>query len=540
MNNTPTIYIENIWSTIIDLPENSYTILHEELSYEVMGASFAIQNAEKQYDEMVYDIEHNPMATINREQFKKCEMLKDWDGRKHLIKKKRNKDNAAVFLSGLISQVFKIIVERFNVVPNIVDLRVRPEKTLDLKWNKKFVPHDYQIKVVEDSIKKSRAIIQVATGGGKTLIVSKIIQELGVSPFIFYVLTKDLMYQAKERLEDYMQGLEVGLIGDGICEIKEINIMTIQTAYKCQEEHKESKKKKEEEFVGLDDEDESLLKEENMDHLKRRAEILDLIKNAKGVYMDEAHHAAARTCQEIIGSSKDAYYIYGGTATPERTDNAELMIEGVFGRKVCDISASFLIDRGVLIAPDIFYFTLKDNKLKSINYQQDYKNNISENQQRNDHIIEVANYMQSKNIPTLILVQRINHGKYLESKIKGSTFIEGKSKKRQESFKDVESKKKNLIITTSLGDEGLDLKRLKCLIMGSGGKSPIKCKQRVGRVIRACPEENKKFAWVFDFNDVGRWVCDHAKERKNILKKEPKFNIKNIDSINELKMKEIF
>lgn len=877
----PKIYIKNIWSTVDGLPHNSYMRLYDELSYDVPGACFAIENAKK-----------------IQEQEDRFNYLANWDGKKHLLKKVRNKENSATFLSGLISRVYKILVEEFNVLPEIIDERTKPEKILNLEWNPEFILHNYQSDVVTTSLRKGRGLIEMSTGSGKTLVVSKIIQEVGVCPFIFYVLTKDLMYQAKERLEEYIKDLKVGVIGDGICDIKEINIMTIQTAYRCYE--KPSKKEKEK-FLDLDESDLKKIKSEKLDHLKKKESIIDLIESAKGIYIDEClvgntkiinsdgipieickirngenilggcvsnffsknvdsvekiihscgelttslrhkhlcikhetlsngqrkfrlkdaiekdveeciasklevndfllvptsiihnpkednkltfnqmrligaimgdghielygykvkinvskdyewfkevfesglkdfgiinyiskidsmgnlllsvsdkvfnnflvntiginrgkksntikineylwnnpiesllglvdglfgsegdvsknrvnilnsssyemicdiqlillklniisniqtiprkskkhnnmyrlsitgddiqktkkinlsmerkynqilsikktnikkrivtykgnsfylskikkiekiekmtevfdftcndhvfiannalthncHHTAASTCQTIVNHSNNAYYIFGGTATLEREDNADLEVEGVFGRKIGEISASFLIERGFLIQPNIFYINLKGSKRRVKNYSEDYKQHIVDNDERNKYIVEIARNMESKEIPTLILVQRIEHGEMLRNRIPNSVFLQGKSTNRQEAISDLKNKRLNVLIATSLADEGLDIQRLKCLILAGGGKSSAKCKQRVGRVIRTCKAENKKDAFVYDFNDIGRWVSEHSTVRRKILKQEPKFIVSNIDSFEIVKKKNIF
>lgn len=521
--NRPVIYIENIWSTIRGLPHNAYYTLYDILSYDIPGSQFVIDKAKR---------------AETPEEIKKYARYANWDGKKHLVKKIRNDENSAKFLSGLTHRVYSIIKENFNVAPKIVDLRKIPDRTLDLKWGKDFNPYEYQQEVVDECLRKTRGLIEISTGGGKTLVVTKIIQELGVAPFIFYVLTKDLMYQAKERLEEYIDGLEVGIIGDGECDIKEINVMTIQTAYRCYEKAKKNDEK--ENFVDLEEGDIKAIKSEKLDHLKKKKEITKLIENAKGLYLDEAHHAAANTCQKIIEHSKKAYYIYGGTATPDRADNATIMIEGIFGRKIGCISASMLIQMGFLVAPDIYYINLKTKKQRVKNYNEDYNKHILENEERNKHIIDIAKFMQNSNIPTLILVQRINHGEKLEKAIPNSVFVQGKSKKRQEVIEDMRAGRMNTMIATSLADEGLDIQRLQCLIMAGGGKSPIKCKQRVGRVIRKCEDEKKKKAIVYDFNDIGRWLPAHSKARKKILKEEKEFNLNNIDTLNFTKKKNIF
>jgi hypothetical protein len=78
----------------------------------------------------------------------------------------------------------------------------------------------------------------------------------------------------------------------------------------------------------------------------------------------------------------------------------------------------------------------------------------------------------------------------------------------------------------TIADEGLDVPTLSALILAGGGKSSIKAKQRVGRVIRL----GSPYAYVFDFHDVGKHTKRHSESRIRILEQEPEFEVKTIPS----------
>lgn len=490
----PILKINNIWSTIEDLPRGADVNLYNEISYEVPNVSFV---------KLYYP---------------------GWDGRKHLFikSKSKKKRNCGKFLTGLTSTVIEILHRDFGIVPTIVDERKKPEKNLFLDWNyEKFPLRDYQLEVIKNGIEKGRGVFEIATGGGKTIIAAKTIQEIGVSPFIFYVLTKELMTQAKKRIESAIPNIEVGIVGDGICEIKDVNIMTIQTAIRCFGNKMEKSE-------DLDEDEMQSLKEEDMSHVaKKREDIRNLIENSKGIYFDEVHHCPAATCQDVLTKSIQSYHMFGGSATPTRTDNADDVIQGLFGRKICQITASYLIrhDPPYLIRPDIFFIRMPKSSSRYRNFQEDYEVNVVQNEIRNQHIATIAETLSRNDLSVLILVQRINHGKILEKLIPGSFFISGKSAKsvREKTLRQLELKKLKICIATTIGDEGLDIPTLNSVIIAGGFKSPTKAKQRVGRTLRLSP--GKETALVFDFLDVGRWTSKHAKERMKILKTEPEFRI---------------
>jgi len=445
----------------------------------------------------------------------------DWDGKRRLISLKTCK-----FYTGLLVKVCKTIQENFYVTPKIQFQIVRPEKNLNLEWNDKYTLRDYQKTIIESCVKRGRAVIEAATGAGKTLCVSKMIQEISTGPFIFYVLSRDLMYQAQKVLEASIKDLTVGIIGDGVCEIKDINVMTIQTAsaaydIKATKDDFDSMEMTKSEFFKY--------MEENMDHVDQRKEdIKKLIENAAGIYSDEVHHFSAKSCEKIISRSKKAYYKFGGTATAIRADNSYLVIEGLFGRKTAQITASDLIKLGYLLKPKIRFVQLETPRQIVANYPKDYDAHVVNNEERNDCVVAIAKQAVKDKLSTMILIKNIKHGKALQEKLQREIgieipFVHGSTKKdlRQQSILDLESGKIKLMVASTICDEGLDVPTLSCLIMASGGKSPTKAKQRVGRVIRVGSPE----ADVWDFLDVGRWTKKHSKERMKILKEEPEFDI---------------
>lgn len=889
----PIITIGNIWSGINNIPDlilkyvpnkkrvmTPYTLLDcisDEISYEVPNLHFIMQS------------------------------YPNWDGRIRLfnISNAKKRLYEAKFLTGLISRVIRIIHENTGILPTIKDIRKRPGLNFNWEWSPEFSLRDYQLPVVEECVRKGRGLIDVATGGGKTLIVAKIIQEIGVSPFIFYVLTKDLMYQTQARFEEYMPNLKCGIIGDGNCDIKDINIMTVQTATLAYGE--KDLKKELLKIDGWGDGEIKLITSEKLDHLSRKEEIKDIIQRAKGVYMDEClvgdtrilnkngipvkienirnneevvggrvsnyfsknvnsvkevihscgklictnthkhiiinhddlskgqrklhlrkpekndveerstnklkindflliptfvkhspeinnnltfnqmrfisaimsdghiektgykvkinvkkdkewfrevfkeglkdfgieeygdkidcrgnlllyvnnkflnnflvnyagiprgekskkikindflwnnsleslegfidgsfgsegdvsknrvnisnsvsydnicdlqllllkfginsniqvcskrknknhnqlyrlsvmgsgieklkqlkitmnrklqkildiknsniskkqvvyngkayylskiksikqidgnfevfdftcddhtfianntlthncHHSAAKTCKDVITRAERAYFVFGGTATPFREDNADLVLEGLFGPKRGSITASYLIKRGFLVKPDIYFIKLKENAKRIVSYDEDYKENLVYNEERNGIIVSLAKKMMERNLPTLILIKIIEHGNHLKSLIPGSVFVNGKTSKnkRKKIMKDFEEGKIKILIASVIADEGLDIPILEALILAGGGKSKNRMRQRVGRVIRKNKKNPNKKSYVFDFEDNGIHLSKHSRMRKKILKTEEEFNVNTIGSITEMSdffMEDIF
>ena len=82
------------------------------------------------------------------------------------------------------------------------------------------------------------------------------------------------------------------------------------------------------------------------------------------------------------------------------------------------------------------------------------------------------------------------------------------------------------MIATSLADEGLDIPTLDAALLAGGGASATRVNQRIGRTLRQDkndPEE-ESIVVVYDHYKT-RFLKEHTKKIRRILKKEPEFTI---------------
>ena len=449
-----------------------------------------------------------------------------WDGKKHLLNPYLHTKYSLQpfeFFTGKIRLVLEILL-RHGYKPQLDDKRIRPVLNENVwQWNPKYALRDYQEEVVARAVKVGRGLCKMATGAGKTQVGAGIIHRLGVSPTIFLVTTKDLMYQAQKRFEDSLL-MPIGIVGDGHCEIKDVNVCTIQTcamAFGKEEEFIEQCKA----FKTVS-EDELDLKEEKVSSDKYE-NIRNLVRGAKLVIFDEAHHVASDSCSMILELCESAFFRFALGATIQRDDGLDPIIEALFGDYISDVSASFLIKKGYLIPPHIYLIPVSKYLGECETYASEYKQYIAENEFRNEIIVKLAGEAIKAKMPTLILVKHIKHGDVLQKAIPGSVFIQGSvsGKKRTELIQKVRDRELCCIIATSLADEGLDIICLECLILGGSGKSIVKAMQRVGRVLRPDYDNPKKRAIVYDFIDLPRILHHHSLSRKKIYLTEPEFHI---------------
>jgi len=435
-----------------------------------------------------------------------------WDGYKHLL------SPALTFPSGLVERVkefYKLNGQELAVK----DARPvkSPSKEFDILPNLKEinkVPYDYQINILPLIDKYDRGIIKVATGGGKSLIAALIAAKLGKKTII-YVIGKDLLYQFHEFFEQVFKQ-KIGIIGDGNCEIADINIASIWTIGQAIGMGKQ-------EIILDSEESEELVSKNKYD------DILKLMKAAKVHIIDECHMAACETIQQVY-KNLQMEHIYGLSGSPWRDDGQDLLIESILGQYIVNISASYLIERGYLAQPLIRFRVVPPyHKRLERNYKVIYKHYIVENEVRNNLILQAAKAMVAKGYQTLVLFNSIKHGKILHklfSEHMPCVILDGSNDQdeRMEVKNAVAQGDVKCVLASRIYDIGVDLPSLSGLVLAGGGKSTVKALQRVGRVIRKY--KNKKFSAVVDFVDQAPYLIDHSEIRRSIYDSEPGFDVK--------------
>jgi len=442
---------------------------------------------------------------------------RQWDGRIKLIWNLKNKYK---FATGLLSRV-RAIFDEAGITYSIRDSREKFKKQYDLEYSPEFQLRSYQLDAINAALKKKRGIIKAATGAGKTAISAGIIKELGLKGVIFMAMSGDLVIQARDELQRFIldqgKNIEIGIVGAGFCDIKNVNVCTAQTIIAAFDKK----------YVKIDDEedDKDRITEEI---IAKKEQIRQMVRDCRCMIFDEVQHASCDTVKEIMTYASNAFYRFGQSASPWRDDGADLFIDSQFGREIVDISASFLIRKKYLVKPYITFITVKTERATYSTYPSIYKNHIVLNTKRNKIISDISERHCSRGETVLILVKQITHGKELEGMIDGSVFISGKVsvKKRKEILDGLRENKIKIAIATSIFDEGIDVRRLSCLVMAGSGKSSTRALQRVGRVIRKF--DGKKCAYIYDFMDTAKYISSHAKKRRKIYKTEKEFEIREI------------
>ena len=385
---------------------------------------------------------------------------------------------------------------------------------------------DYQREAVEKAIEEGHGVIQAATGAGKTEIGIAVIAEHGQDA-VWAAHTADLLKQSEDRIEDRL-GVDAGDVAGGKkYDIKrtpgtDINVASIQTINQA--------------VSG------------KMKDTEKQEAILGMLGDSNVIIFDEAHHVPADTFENVCKKTP-AMHKYGLTATPFRDDGKESVLHANLGKITSSITATDLINRGVLLRPEITFVKVPDAYIDppqgmppGKRWQYIHKNGIIDNTVRNKMIVDGAEEIHKAGMSQLVLVNEIEHGEVLQKMLGDknikTAFLKAKGSKKEEREKiinDLRAGRINTVVaTTNLASEGLDIPSLDAIVVADGGKSSVKAMQRVGRALRV-GDGTRDHATVLEFDDQSYKLYEHADARKAMYRTEPGFDIKYADSIEKFK-----
>ena len=433
-----------------------------------------------------------------------------WDGRVRLLQK------SGKFPIGLLS-LAKEILEESSLAYSVCDNRPTINYGSEISLlSKEFEPRVYQSQATKTAWEKGSGIIKVATGGGKSFIISSIVARYNI-PTIIYVIGIELLHQMKKTIES-AYGIECGIVGGGECDTtKSVTIMTIWSAASA------FNKK-----VKITDNDTT---SDAKRHIKalNKAEVRRKVQGAQLFIFDECQYAASETLQFLHRASVSAKHRFLFSGTPWRDTGDDILIEAVSGPKIVDVNATFLIKNDYLVRPDIYFLDVPVMRGVGRNYHDVYKNYIVENDDRNDLIIKAARKLVKEGKKVLILVVRVGHGDILLDKLPDDLrvkFLDGakSSKVRMQTIEEMKNGDLDILIASKIFDQGVDIPELDALILAGSGKSSGRALQRIGRVIRKF--SGKSRAIVVEFFDNCKYLREHSEARIKVYKSEPGFNVK--------------
>jgi superfamily II DNA or RNA helicase len=349
---------------------------------------------------------------------------------------------------------------------------------------------DYQVEIINRFLKNPQCIQEVATGAGKTIMTAALsasVQHLGRS--IVIVPSKSLVTQTET---DYKtMGLDVGvLFGDRKEYTKQHTICTWQSLN-------------------------ALVK--NTKNYEADVTIHDFIENVVCVMVDEAHSAKADALKSMLTTIFARVPIrWGLTGTVPKEDYAYQALNCCIGPVIGQLSASELQEQGHLSNCHVNVIQMVDY-VEYKDYQQELRY-LLETDDRLDYIANLINKI-SETGNTLVLVDRVDPGKKLTSKIKNAVFVSGatKSKARKDEYDEFAiTDDKVAVATYGVAAVGINIPRIFNLVLVESGKSFTRVIQSIGRGIRKA--EDKDFVQIWDITSTCKFAKRHLTKRKQFYK----------------------
>ena len=416
-----------------------------------------------------------------------------WDGYTEFFKKETGR-----FLTGLIPEI-SAALKHFGIEYEIQDKRTNTKFEIENinehflnQWlpenSEKVTLYDYQVDLINTSIKQKRGIIFAPTSAGKTNVLLGILKSLPPR-------TPTLVLQNR-----------IGLAEQNYSELKKWNFSNLGRLWgKCVEPN--------------------IITVASIQSVMKMEKVLPKIKC---LIVDEIHDMMSKTPIAVYKKLKGADIRIAISATPfkfgERDKVQKHQVKGYFG-PVLKIKSSEggvlttaqLQERGILSSSKCTFYPINEPAIPYDIYLDAVTRGVAENTYFNDIVTRLAKGCTGR---TLILVDRVAHGDKLSQMLKNSLWVQGKdnTETRKEVVLQLQQSKKTVvaIATQQIFNTGINVK-VHNLINAAGGQADHQIIQRMGRGLRTAEDKNELNYYDFIFN-INPYLLTHSKRRVKILK----------------------
>lgn len=348
-----------------------------------------------------------------------------------------------------------------------------------------FTPREYQLETIKKALELKRAVIQLPTNAGKSLVAFAILKAFQPNQFIYLVHLKNLLYQTRDKMREQF-GFEPGIVGDGIVDLRpEGNIVMLQSINDA---------------------------------------LLDKLKNSPIMVIDECHHSVQKEWYKIAMKIQSPVR-YGLSATPLGLVYSDWKLMALCGPIIGEITNKELIDLGFSTRPfiEIYKIKLPEFEPATVNAENEETTKMARYQQlleflfsssiRNARISRIVRKYSDKS--TMVMVSRKAHGCELRRLIPGSEFIcgEDSTEIRKDALKRFKVGELKVLISTLFG-EGTDIPNIEVLVFSYPISFDRPLLQRIGRGLRK--GDGKDEVRIIDFDDT----CSHHLQKALEQRKE--------------------
>ena len=238
---------------------------------------------------------------------------------------------------------------------------------------------------------------------------------------------------------------------------------------------------------------------------------------------DECHNFGSPEASVALASFSEARR-FGFSASPTgRSDNADLLVEAMFGPPIFDFSYQDSVDAGAVVPLEAHIYSVAQGDSKDYEDQVAIKRHgYWRNSCRNMKIAKIARRMRADGHQVLILCDTLDHVMHIKRELPEAVAAYSNCSKEQYKTKyldkgftseprltnkglseireGLESGDIGLCVSTLIFKEGVDFRNLGCLIRAEGSSTDINNTQLPGRLSRTSPGKTKGI--LVDFMDV--------------------------------------
>lgn len=355
--------------------------------------------------------------------------------------------------------------------------------------------------------------ISIATAGGKTVIGIEAIYELGLTTIIA-VPTEPLLFQWKKDIETLLSlhNDEIGVFYGKKKELKKIIIGTYTSLMK---------------YITFTEKERDDILKSNLSEIEKqkkiqyREKLKDFLQNYYSfLIMDEAHHIPAPLFRQLALNSK-ALKRLSLSATVKRFDKNETLLFFSSGKTVFQMNYLQLCELGWVIP---FYYKyvpvhLTEDQIDSyirlgLNLEKKRYLTFFNDQKLVKVIKIVSHHVNTHNHQILIFVSYIDsafeiYDRLREIGVKCDLVISELNQKRKsdkhrsEVIDEFKDKRINVIISTTVLDEGFNVPEANVGIIVSGSGNDRQLTQRIGRMVRKSEINPDKIGYIYEITTEG-------------------------------------
>ena len=347
-----------------------------------------------------------------------------------------------------------------------------------------FTPYDHQIEAAYKILKNRYCMAEVATSGGKSLIISIVMfytfKNIDKDAKILIIVPSiTLVTQFYDNILEYNYGI------NNLLEMKEKNTTELSTGHiPCVTRVEEVMSDRPRKFSGTDNPNVYIGTYQSLEKWPK-----DFFQQFHTIATDEAHGAKAKTITTILQNTfKHAYCRFGVSGTFPLEDSCEILtIQSVLGPKITEVSADELKKKGIITPMDIRVVLLNHNDLQfnenlkivrkggdgkaAFDFEKRY---IHQSDKRLDFIKKLVDKCTNN---TLLLFHTIENGQRIFNKLseeikdKEFYYIDGEisGRKREEIKKQMEITKEKVEYTIlNFGDYEIEFKSNFKILLSDG------------------------------------------------------------------------